>query len=49
MTRSQNRVSRDPSTLALAALALTCVALLASYVPIRRMLAQNPLTSLKND
>ena len=40
---------RDPSTLALAALALTCVALLASYVPIRRMLAQNPLTSLKND
>ncbi len=40
---------RDPSTLALAALALTCVALLASYVPIRRMLAQNPLASLKHD
>jgi putative ABC transport system permease protein len=39
----------DPSTMALAALALTCVALLASYVPIRRMLAQNPLASLKND
>jgi ABC-type antimicrobial peptide transport system permease subunit len=39
----------DPSTLAVSALALTCVALLASYVPIRRMLAQNPLVSLKND
>jgi putative ABC transport system permease protein len=39
----------DPSTIALAALALTCVALLASYVPIRRMLAQNPVASLKND
>jgi putative ABC transport system permease protein len=39
----------DPSTIALAALALTCVALLASYVPIRRMLAQNPMASLKND
>jgi putative ABC transport system permease protein len=39
----------DPSTMALAAVALTCVALLASYMPIRRMLAQNPLASLKND
>ena len=39
----------DPSTMALAARALTCVALLASYVPIRRMLAQNPLASLWND
>lgn len=39
----------DPSTMALAALALTCVALLASYMPIRRMLAQNPVASLKND
>ena len=39
----------DPSTMALAALALACVALLASYVPIRRMLAQNPLASLRND
>jgi putative ABC transport system permease protein len=39
----------DPSTMALAALALTCVALFASYVPIRRMLALNPLASLKND
>lgn len=39
----------DPSTLAAAAFALTGVALLASYVPIRRMLAQNPLASLRND
>lgn len=39
----------DPSTIALAAIALTCVALLASYLPIRRMLAQNPLASLKSD
>ena len=39
----------DPPTIALAALALTGVALLASYVPIRRMLAQNPLASLRND
>jgi putative ABC transport system permease protein len=39
----------DPSTMALAALALTGVALLASYVPIRRMLAQNPLATLRND
>jgi len=39
----------DPPTIALAALALTGVALLASYVPIRRMLALNPLASLKND
>ena len=39
----------DPSTMALSAAALMAVALLASYVPIRRMLAQNPLASLKND
>ena len=39
----------DPSTMALSGAALMAVALLASYVPIRRMLAQNPLTSLKND
>jgi putative ABC transport system permease protein len=39
----------DPSTLAVAAFALTGVAFLASYMPIRRMLAQNPLASLKND
>jgi ABC-type lipoprotein release transport system permease subunit len=35
--------------MALAAFALTCVALFASYVPVRRMLTQNPLTSLRND
>jgi putative ABC transport system permease protein len=40
---------RDPLTMALAAFALTCVALFASYVPVRRMLTQNPLTSLRND
>jgi putative ABC transport system permease protein len=39
----------DPSTMALAGVALMCVALLASYMPIRRMLAQNPLASLRND
>ena len=39
----------DPRTMTLAAVALACVALLASYLPIRRMLAQNPLASLKND
>jgi putative ABC transport system permease protein len=39
----------DPSTLAAAVFALTGVALLASYIPIRRMLAQNPLASLRND
>jgi len=39
----------DPATMALAALALTCVALVASYVPIRRMLAHDPLASLKVD
>ena len=39
----------DPSTMALSGMALMAVALLASYVPIRRMLALNPLASLKND
>ena len=39
----------DPSTMALSGLALVAVALLASYVPVRRMLALNPLASLKND
>jgi putative ABC transport system permease protein len=39
----------DASTLALSGAALTVVALLASYAPVRRMLAQNPLTSLRND
>jgi putative ABC transport system permease protein len=39
----------DPSTMALSGAALMAVALLASYVPVRRMLAQNPLASLRND
>jgi len=39
----------DPSTVALSGLVLMSVALLASYVPIRRMLQLNPLASLKND
>jgi putative ABC transport system permease protein len=39
----------DPSTIALSGAVLVAVALLASYVPIRRMLALNPLASLKND
>jgi ABC-type antimicrobial peptide transport system permease subunit len=39
----------DPSTLALSGAALMAAALLASYLPIRRMLALDPLASLKND
>jgi putative ABC transport system permease protein len=39
----------DPSTMVLSGGALMGVALLASYVPIRRMLALNPLASLKHD
>lgn len=39
----------DPSTVALSGAVLISVALLASYVPIRRMLQLNPLASLKND
>jgi predicted permease len=39
----------DPSTMVLSGAALTAVAMLASYVPVRRMLAQNPLASLRND
>ena len=39
----------DPSTVALSGTVLVGVALLASYLPIRRMLALNPLASLKND
>ena len=39
----------DPSTVALSGVVLMSVALLASYVPIRRMLQLNPLASLKND
>jgi putative ABC transport system permease protein len=37
----------DPWTTVLAASALILAALLASYLPVRRMLAQNPLASLK--
>jgi hypothetical protein len=40
---------RDPSTMAISGLTLIGVAILASYVPIRRMLGQNPLTSLRSD
>ena len=40
---------RDPSTMAIAGLTLIGVAITASYVPIRRMLSQNPLTTLRND
>ena len=39
----------DLSTMTLSGAVLVAVALLASYVPIRRMLALNPLASLKND
>ncbi len=39
----------DRSTMVLSGAALIGVALLASYLPIRRMLAQNPLASLRND
>ena len=39
----------DPSTLAASGAALTAAALLASYVPVRRMLAQNPLRSLRDE
>jgi putative ABC transport system permease protein len=40
---------RDPLTLATAAFALIAAALAASYMPVRRVLAQNPLASLRND
>ena len=39
---------RDPVTMAASAALLTAVALAASYLPIRRMFAQNPLTSLRD-
>ena len=39
---------RDPTTMVASAALLTAVALAASYIPIRRMLAQNPLTSLRD-
>ncbi len=40
---------RDPATMAIAGATLIAVAILASYVPIRRMLAQNPLAALKSE
>ena len=40
--------ARDPKTMAGAALLLTGVALAASYVPIRRALAQNPIAALRD-
>jgi len=39
---------RDPSTMALAAVVLVSTALAASYVPVRRVLAQNPVASLRD-
>lgn len=39
--------SRDPWTMGLAAFVLMATALAASYVPIRRVLAQNPVASLR--
>lgn len=38
----------DPLTLAAAGATLMCVALAASYIPVRRMLTQNPLASLRD-
>jgi putative ABC transport system permease protein len=40
---------RDPSTMAISGLTLIGVAILASYIPIRRMLGQNPLSALRSD
>jgi ABC-type antimicrobial peptide transport system permease subunit len=40
---------RDPSTMAISGLTLIGVAILASYIPIRRMLRQDPLSSLRSD
>ena len=39
----------DPVTMTIAGLTLMGVAIAASYVPIRRMLAQDPLASLRNE
>ncbi|MEP6919374.1 MAG: FtsX-like permease family protein, partial [Acidobacteriota bacterium] len=39
----------DPRTLGAAVAVLVCTALAASYLPVRRMLAQNPLRSLRNE
>jgi len=41
--------SRDPSTLALTAFTLMTAALAASYIPVCRVLRQNPLASLRNE
>jgi putative ABC transport system permease protein len=38
---------RDPPTMALGAFILVSTAFAASYVPIRRVLAQNPVASLR--
>ena len=38
----------DPSTMVLASMLLTSTALAASYIPLRRTLAQNPLASLRD-
>ncbi len=40
---------RDPSTLVLSGSTLVAVAILASYIPIRRMLGQNPIAALRSD
>jgi putative ABC transport system permease protein len=40
---------RDPSTMAISGVTLIGVAILASYLPIRRMLRQNPLAALRSD
>jgi putative ABC transport system permease protein len=40
---------RDPSTMVISGLTLIGVAILASYIPIRRMLGQNPLSALRSD
>jgi putative ABC transport system permease protein len=38
---------RDPSTMAVSAFVLVSAALAASYIPVRRLLAQNPIASLR--
>jgi len=40
---------RDPGTMAVAGRTLVRVAIMASYIPIRRVLAQNPLASLRSE
>jgi putative ABC transport system permease protein len=41
--------ARDPATFATAAAVMAVSALVASYVPVRRALAQNPLVSLRSE